>query len=417
MNNDWDKTELGLHANFYKGNGLPKNALKDNGKYNCIHYGQLFTHYSEAITKIKSKTDYLGVLGCINDVLMPTSDVTPNGLAKASCLHMNNVVIGGDILIIRPKTELDGTFLSFVIKNSEKQILSLTTGSTVFHLYAKDMEKFKFLIPKNKIEQEKIAKSLLSANNTINYLQKVIEKKELILNGVMQELLSGKKRVLGSTNNLREVEVNGKMNKIPDDWSVEKVRGNVIIINGFSFAKSQMLNENIDNSIPILKIGNIQNNKIVNNIGVGQNYFKGDIKEIYYPIYKDLIIGLSGANAGKSGVYNSKEKSVLNQRNAIIRVSTNKINQDYFNFYWLNNLSGVLKKGIEDSAIPNISSEKIANMEIVLPKKEEQEKIANILLAMEKEIDKLKVKLKKLKLIKKGMEEQLLTGKIRLPLN
>ncbi|WP_419602545.1 restriction endonuclease subunit S, partial [Thiolapillus sp.] len=99
----WEVKRLGEVCCFLKGKGLPKTAITPHGVAPCIHYGELFTDYGEVIRDTKSYTDSTN--NCVKseeeDVLMPTSDVTPNGLAKASCIKEKGVVLGGDILIIR----------------------------------------------------------------------------------------------------------------------------------------------------------------------------------------------------------------------------------------------------------------------------------------------------------------------------
>ena len=110
---EWRPTKLGDIANFFKGKGLPKSSLSPDGTSPCIHYGELFTEYPEVIRTVSSRTDqYENMFFSIeNDVLMPTSDVTPNGLAKACCLKLQNVIIGGDILVIRTdRQKVNGEF-------------------------------------------------------------------------------------------------------------------------------------------------------------------------------------------------------------------------------------------------------------------------------------------------------------------
>jgi len=53
----WGALKLGDVASFHKGQGLPKSAIAPSRKYPCIHYGQLFTEYSEVIDVIISRTD------------------------------------------------------------------------------------------------------------------------------------------------------------------------------------------------------------------------------------------------------------------------------------------------------------------------------------------------------------------------
>src|SRR5690606_12962191 len=114
---DWEVMRLGHLAKFFKGSGLPKSELSESGQIKCIHYGQLFTTYGPKIDRVISRTKNVGIVTSQeNDVLMPTSDVTPNGLATASCITETGVTLGGDILIIRSdKQKLNGVFFSYLV--------------------------------------------------------------------------------------------------------------------------------------------------------------------------------------------------------------------------------------------------------------------------------------------------------------
>ena len=46
---EWEEKPLGEVASFFKGKGLPKSEIIADGKKPCIHYGELFTDYSEVI--------------------------------------------------------------------------------------------------------------------------------------------------------------------------------------------------------------------------------------------------------------------------------------------------------------------------------------------------------------------------------
>ena len=119
---------------------------------------------------------------------MPTSDVTPTGLAKASCLKQENVILGGDILIIRPIGQLlAGKFLARQIRHLEKEVLRLVTGSTVFHLYANSIDKLQLAIPKIP-EQHKIAACLSSLDALIAAQTNRLDTLKTHKKGLMQQL-------------------------------------------------------------------------------------------------------------------------------------------------------------------------------------------------------------------------------------
>jgi type I restriction enzyme S subunit len=194
---EWAIKNLGEVARFFKGKGLPKSEILDSGTVPCVHYGELFTFYGVTITEVSSKTHERAnaFLSSRHDVLMPTSDVTPRGLAKASCLSVDDVVLGGDILVIRPDADqVDGAFLAAQIRFREQQVLSFVTGSTVFHLYAADMRKFEFPLPEI-IEQTAISEILSGLDDDIAAQEALRTKTASLKQAMMQELLTGNIRL------------------------------------------------------------------------------------------------------------------------------------------------------------------------------------------------------------------------------
>jgi type I restriction enzyme S subunit len=195
---EWSVINLGHVATFLKGKGLPKSALTSDGVDSCIHYGELFTHYAETVSEITSRTNGTrdSLRSVANDVLMPTSDVTPRGLAKASCVTLDNVILGGDILVIRSDpSRVFGAFLSYVIRREEDQVLRLVTGSTVYHLYGSDMKKFKFALP-SVSEQIAISSLLSEMDAELTTLESRLAKTRDLKQGMMQELLTGRTRLI-----------------------------------------------------------------------------------------------------------------------------------------------------------------------------------------------------------------------------
>jgi type I restriction enzyme S subunit len=185
---DWEEKKLGEVADFFKGKGLPKSDIIQNGKYKCLHYGELFTKYKESIVNIISSTDVFDkpFLSIANDVLMPTSDVTPNGLATASCINEDDVILGGDVLIIRQKIKVfEGLFFSYYVNQYREKVMKLVSGSTVFHLYGSDMKKLEIQIP-SLSEQTKIANFLSAIDEKINQCQAQLTKTEVYKKGLLQ---------------------------------------------------------------------------------------------------------------------------------------------------------------------------------------------------------------------------------------
>jgi type I restriction enzyme S subunit len=395
---DWKLTSLDRLAIFLKGFGLPKSTIDPSQDHPCIHYGELFTTYGVRISKVVSRTNALNaaVLAQPNDVLMPTSDVTPTGLATASTIEDSGVAIGGDVLIIRPNSDLlSGTFLAHVIRFNRNQILSLVTGSTVYHIYASEMKKFVFLLPSVK-EQQKISEVLSDIDLYLESLDEVIAKKRNIKQGVMQQILTGLSRLPDFTS----------------AWHKTELSTLVHFQNGFSFSSGDY----VRSGHFLIRISNVQNGSIVLADPVfvevsGKPRFSQFILE-----NNDILISLTG-NVGRVGRLKSSHlPAALNQRVAkISSKDREKLSEDFL-YHCLRStsfLDFVINSG-EGAAQQNTSVAAIGKYLISYPNILEQEAIAEILNDLDADIEALIAQRDKAALIKIGIMQDLLTGKVRL---
>jgi type I restriction enzyme S subunit len=172
----WEEKRLGDIATFTKGKGISKADVIDSGQMLCVRYGELYTAYNEVITTIYSRTNSNidMVYSQENDILMPTSDVTPRGLATASALSQSGIILGGDILIIRSE-EIVNSFFSYFVSSHKNKIIKLVSGTTVFHLYAKDIENLYLHLPSKK-EQTKIGHYFQKLDSQIDLQLQELEK-------------------------------------------------------------------------------------------------------------------------------------------------------------------------------------------------------------------------------------------------
>ncbi len=194
----WSPYLLGNVVAFFKGSGLSKAALLSEGATPCIHYGQLFTEYGPVIEVVLSSTGEAHdcVASQVGDVLMPTSDVTPRGLAKASCVLQHGVALGGDILILRPNESLlHGPFLSNLIRSQPNRVLELVSGSTVFHLYGRDMAGYRLSLPPIE-EQIAIVRVLSDMDTELTALESRLAKARALKQAMAQALLTGRIRLV-----------------------------------------------------------------------------------------------------------------------------------------------------------------------------------------------------------------------------
>ena len=195
----WIRTTIKNISNeVTKGNGLSKELLCASGKYKCILYGELFTTYSESIIEVKSYTNINnGVTSKYGDILIPGSTTTVGkDLAKACVIQENGVLLGGDINIIRVKKEINPIYIAYLFTNVlYKEVEKVAQGTTIIHLYGKNIENIPIFIPSEKKEQDDIVNMLQNIDNDLNILRKKLKKYELIKEGMMEDLLTGKVRL------------------------------------------------------------------------------------------------------------------------------------------------------------------------------------------------------------------------------
>jgi len=199
FNGEWIDTVLGQISDILKGKGLSKSKVSVNGRYFCVLYGELFTEYTEIIHSIVSKTEYEeGILSKKGDILIPGSTTTTGiDLARASTIPFDEVLIGGDVNIIRPRNnDVDSIFLSFYITNTKKQEIAIRAkGITVYHLHGKDLMDLPLRIPNDKAEQTAIASIISDMDAELDALTTKLNKLRNIKQGMMSELLTGRIRL------------------------------------------------------------------------------------------------------------------------------------------------------------------------------------------------------------------------------
>ena len=271
----------------------------------------------------------------------------------------------------------------------QQRIIDNTQGGAMKNLIGMmEFKKTLIPLPPTKAEQTAIATALNDADALIAQLGKLIAKKRAIKQGAMQELLKPK-----------------------EGWEVKKLGAVAHLQGGFAF-KSDLF---VEIGIPIIRISDVKNDKVDTSESVCYEPF--NIPRDFIVHAGDVLIAMSGATTGKIGIYQSEKIAYLNQRVGKFVVKdylrTDKVYISHL--VRSEKFKENLIKEIAQGAQPNISGKQIENLELpILNKKTEQTRIAQILSDMDTEIEALENKLDKYKMIKQGMMQNLLTGRIRL---
>ena len=170
--------------------------------------------------------------------------------------------------------------------------------------------------------------------------------------------------------------------EVPENWCWTYFGYLCKLNNGYAFKSTQYK----ESGLPILRISNI------NSFGIDfeSAVYSEENKELErFEVKKgDLLIAMSGATTGKTGVYNLDKKAYLNQRVGNLKIVNNLIiSEKYRNYFILHKSEEILKLAY-GGAQPNISGKMIDSMKIPLPPLTEQERIVKRIESLFEKIDK-----------------------------
>lgn len=196
---EWEEERLSDIADLSKGIGISKDQLSADGEP-CILYGELYTKYkSETIKEVISKTNIDNtklVKSKANDVIIPCSGETAEEIATARCVLKDDVLLGGDLNIIRLHG-YDGSFMSYQLNGKRKyDIAKVAQGVSVVHLYGEHLKNIKTINP-GLNEQKKIANLLSLLDERISTQNKIIEKLESLIKGIRNDVFGKLRKSVG----------------------------------------------------------------------------------------------------------------------------------------------------------------------------------------------------------------------------
>lgn len=277
-----------------------------------------------------------------------------------------------------------------------------TEGGTIQRLYNSILSNTKFICP-TKPEQTALAIALSDTDALIEKLRKLIEKKKNIKQGAMQELLTGKRRLPGFTQEWKY-------------FSIEDIaqRKNYAIVDG-PFGSQMKVEEFVSTGIPVIEMEHLENRQSLSEVSrfVTPKKFEEIKRSSVYP--GDIVISKTGTLGLLGIVPDSIPKGMITSRLAKISIDKSKADVSFV-FHWLRKLKvdgywGKVSQG-GTMQILGIRMLKETSFPCIISK--EQTAIASVLSDMDTEIEKLESQLTKYQNLKQGMVQTLLTGKIRL---
>ena len=263
-------------------------------------------------------------------------------------------------------------------------------GSTISRLYNGIIYSTYVTLPPLQ-EQKKIAKALSDMDELIASLEKLIAKKKAVKQGAMQELLTGKKRLPG----------------FDGEWKSIYLLSICQLFNGLTYTP----NDISDIGTLVLRSSNIKNSELVFDDNV---FVTCPIDSPKYIKKDDIVICVRNGSATLIG----KCAKAAQDYNITFGAFMAVLRGEHNNFVFQILQEGRIQQNIlknSGATINQITNGDFRKIKIKMPPTlEEQQAIASILSDMDAEIKALEQKLAKCRQTKRGMMQQLLTGKIRL---
>ncbi|MEY0234798.1 restriction endonuclease subunit S [Providencia manganoxydans] len=310
------------------------------------------------------------------------------------CLHQNHV------FAVRPNQDIvDSFFLAALAASNygKTYFLSCAKRSTnLASINSTQIKEFPVLVPPLP-EQKKIAKILSTWDKAISTTEKLIATSQQQKKALMQQLLTGKKRLL---------DKNGV--RFGGEW--KKVRlGNMADMNSGGTPKSN-IEEYYGGNIPWVSIADMtKQGKWISS--TEKNLTELGLENSSARIYpKNSVLYAMYASIGECSI----AQVPLSSSQAILGIRPKSELNFEFLYFFLTSLKEKIKLQGQQGTQSNLNAGMVKDFVLYLPDMEEQQKIVAVLAAADQEITTLQQQMDQLKQEKKALMQQLLTGKRRV---
>lgn len=399
--NSWRHVSLSELVSFHKGGTLSKMDLAESG-IPCVLYGELYTRYGEVTNRIHSRCSAVLhelTLSKEEDVLLPSSGETPEEMAKATCVTIADVGIGGDIIIARPKPGASGRFISYQLNHTlVNQVASIAQGNAIVHLNAGRLASIQTVAP-GEAEQRAIAEVLSGFDEHLANLDELITKKKAIRDGAVEELVTGRTRIA----DYRAPWVTRSARELLSD----------VITGG---TPSTTIAEYWDGGIPWLSSTEIHQRTVSRPTRyISEEGLANSSAQIASA--GSVLIALAGQGKTRGTSAYLTRDMALNQSLAGLVADETELYRGYLLYAVTRRYEELRGLPSGDGGRGGLNKTLLWDLRFTLPSSlEEQCAIAEVLSGMDEEIRSLVEERAKVERLKLGAMDDLLTGRVRLPL-
>lgn len=398
--NEWNFVKIKDISKMFIGGGTPSTKNKEywNGNIPWMTSAILVNMYiNEGMRNISE----IGLKNSSSNLVPKESIIisTRVGIGKVGIAGID-IAINQDLTgIIIDQDKALPEYIYWILSNSKNKLFNLSQGTTVRGIERQSLENLKILLPSIK-EQYKINSILSNVNNLIINTQKIIENLQILIKGLMHRLF---------TEGIKHTEFKEtRLGKTPKEWEIVTISKIGKVIGGGTpdTRTEKYWNGHIAWATPT-DITNLNKKFITKtNRNISIEGLNNSSAKLLPPF---SLLMTSRASIGYCAI-NTREMCTNQGFQSVI---PNKDIDVEFLYYLI--LSSKLQNQLVRFAygstfleIPNKDAKKI---KIPLPKLDEQKKIISILSSLDKKIMIENQNASFLKKIKKGIMQELLTGK------
>ena len=397
---DWKIVEIKRVCEFIRGTEPGSKTYNNEGRgFKFIRVSDISKQVLEGVfVEEESKK----LIFCDKEDILLALDGVPGVVAKGF-----EGAISSGIRIVKSKTsDLDREFLFYILQHNmvQKVIENYTTGTTIKHA-SRAVEFIRIPLPPLP-EQKAIAKILSTVDSAIQRVDEAIAKTEKLKKGLMQELLT---KGIGH----KEFKYSEELGcEIPKEWEVVRLEdiAEKFISGGTPSTKEPRY---WNGNIPWIRSVHISEHYI-DELTIEQYITKEGLENSASNIVpKGSLIVATRVGIGKSAV--NLIDVAINQDLTGIILNRSKVNSFYLVWYFhsprIINMLEALSRG---TTIKGIPQDYIKKLLIPLPPLSEQQEIAEVLSTVDKKLELERKRKEKLERIKKGLMNDLLTGRKRV---
>ena len=342
---------VGTATPYYVESGhfyLESNNIKD-GQIN--HNTEVFIN-DEFYEKQKDKWLHTGDMVMVQSGHVGHAAVIPE--------ELNNSAAHALIMFRNPKKEIEPYFLNYQYQTlkSKKKIENITTGNTIKHILASEMQQFEVDMPEL-AEQKKIAEYFRALDHLITLHQRKLEHVKKMKKSMLQKMFPKKNQLYP------EVRFPG----FTDAWEQRKLGEIATYRNGKAHEANQL-------DVGTYELVNLNSISIDGGLKPSGKFIEDGSDTLQR---NDLVMVLSdvghGDLLGRVAIIPENNRYVLNQRVALLRI--NDDTNTYFLFSIINRYQDYFKKLGAGSSQLNISRGIVENFEVAYPNVAEQRMIAD----------------------------------------